>query len=136
MKYIKDCHQLNKNDLLNILWFNLARLESLKTDFRSRVGAVVVRKGKVVSIGRNHPHKTHPLMKKYHEHKTIHAEVDCIIGTDRDLLKGSVMYVYRELRDGTVAIAKPCEVCQLILKDIGIKKVYYTTNDGFEVYRL
>lgn len=127
---------MNKNELLKIGWFNLARLESLKTDFRARVGAVAVRKGKVVSIGRNWPYKTHPMMKKYHEHKTIHAEADCAIGIDRELLSGATIYVYRELRDGSLALAKPCEVCSMILKDLNIKRVFYTTPNGFKEYKL
>lgn len=117
-------------------WFDLARLESLKTNFRSRVGAVLVRKGRAVAVGRNKPHKTHPILRKYDPYKTLHAEIDACIGTNRDLIIGSDIYVYRELKDGTLAMARPCEMCRQVLEDLGIKRVFYTTEKGYEIFKI
>ena len=41
------------------------------------------------------------------------------------------LYIYREFKDGTKALAKPCASCQRLIKELGIKKIYYTTNDGY-----
>jgi deoxycytidylate deaminase len=127
---------MNKQEILKNNYFNIARLESLKTDFRSRIGAVIVRKKRIIAIGRNKPTKTHPITKKWDIYKTIHAEIDCIIGTDRTLLIGSDIYVYRELKDGSIAMAKPCDMCIGELKENGIKKAYYTTINGIECLKI
>ena len=41
------------------------------------------------------------------------------------------IYVYRETKGGRKALAKPCAACTKALRDLGIKKVCYTTNDGY-----
>lgn len=38
----------------------------------------------------------------------------------------STVAVARVLRDGTVANAKPCQSCQTRLRNMGVKKVFYT----------
>lgn len=44
----------------------------------------------------------------------------------RKLTPGSVVYVARTLKDGTVAMAKPCVSCQNCLRHRGVDRVYYT----------
>lgn len=39
---------------------------------------------------------------------------------------GSVVYVARTLRDGQIAMAKPCKFCQLAMKHRGVVKCFYT----------
>ena len=41
------------------------------------------------------------------------------------------IYVYRETKSGKRAMARPCAACTKALKDLGIKKICYTTDDGF-----
>lgn len=41
------------------------------------------------------------------------------------------IYVYRETKDGRKALARPCKACTQALRDLGIKKVCYTTDDGY-----
>lgn len=121
-----------KEDILKNLYFRIARGLSLEVDFRSRIGTVIVKNKRIVSVGHNRPLKTHPMIRKYNEYKTIHAEIDCIIGYNRDLLKDAIIYVYREHKDGSLAMSRPCNVCFQILKDIGITKVIYTTENGIK----
>jgi hypothetical protein len=41
------------------------------------------------------------------------------------------MYVARMLRlDGSLALARPCEICQEVLKDYGIRRAIYTISDN------
>lgn len=117
-------------------YFNLARLESLKVDFRARIGSVLSRQHTPISIGRNHPNKTHPLIQKYSKYKTIHAEMDSIIGLDRHLASGSTMYVYRENKNGELANSSPCAMCLSFMKEMGIKKVYHTYENGYKEIKL
>ena len=38
------------------------------------------------------------------------------------------IYIYRELRDGTLAMARPCQACLAAIKQMGIKHIHYTTD--------
>lgn len=125
-----------KEDILNFGFFRLARNESLKTNHRIKVGAVLVRHGKPISVGRNIPNKSHALIRRYSRFQMIHAEIDCMVGIDRHLLNGSTMYVYREHSDGTVAMSKPCPICEMFLRNYGVKKVFYTVENNFKMMRI
>ena len=41
------------------------------------------------------------------------------------------LYIYRIRKDQPYGMARPCPSCMAAIKDIGIKDIYYTTNDGF-----
>lgn len=127
---------MTKEQTLKKGYFNLARTQSLKVDFRARIGAVLVKSGKPVNVGQNKPYKTHPLTKKYDEFKTTHAEIDACIGIDRHLIVGSELYVYRETFDGNLANSKPCDMCMAFLKEFGLKKIYYTHEKGYTELKL
>ncbi len=43
---------------------------------------------------------------------------------------GSVVYVARLKKDGTMAMARPCIFCERVLKSRRVKKVYYTVNNS------
>lgn len=103
--------------------FALARKASLKSDHPChRLGAVVARGNKVVSIGWNryktHPHSPHPF-------KHIHAEVAALMKIT-DKLDGADLYIYREGKDGIPRLSKPCKSCMNVIKQAGIKRIYYT----------
>lgn len=111
--------------MINNPKMQLAKKLSLKSTHRFRIGAVIVKKKSIVGVGFNKIWKTHPLISKG-THKKLHAEVDAIIGQSRRHLEGSIIYVYRDLRNGEVGLCKPCVDCQQILKEAGVKKAYYT----------
>ena len=61
---------------------------------------------------------------------TIHAEIDAIMsGRKKIRFEGSKIYVVRVKSDGTVGNAKPCEMCEHVLFNYGIKRVYHTTDE-------
>ena len=107
-------------------YFRTAKAVSLKSTDRVKIGAVLVSKHQIVSVGFNKMTKTHPKMSKLSEHKRIHAELDALIGVDASATKGSTVYIYRETRRGGVALSKPCPHCQVLLKEAGVKTVYYS----------
>ena len=39
--------------------------------------------------------------------------------------------MYREHKDGTLAMARPCSRCLAVIKSLGIRKIKYTTEDGY-----
>jgi deoxycytidylate deaminase len=101
----------------------IAKALSFHSTFRVRIGAVVVDRKSVVSVGWN-KQKTHPIISR-NNYRKLHAEISCVVGGDRDLLRGATMYVYRENLNGELAICKPCPWCQAILKEAGIREVFY-----------
>lgn len=101
-----------------------------------RVAALLVRRnGKEISTGIN-KFKTHPLQAKFgRNNKSIclHAEIDAIVECCDwlwfDELKGSIMYIARVKRDGSLGLAKPCSGCFRALVHFNIKEVYWTENE-------
>jgi deoxycytidylate deaminase len=97
-----------------------------------KMGAVVYHKNKILGVGHNHATKTHPKMTLRGIHANIHAELSAIINVpNKSFLQHSHMVIYRENKMGGPAIARPCETCRALLRGFGIKKVVYTTNEGW-----
>lgn len=125
-------------------YLNLARNACYYSDFmKTRLGAVLIYKGKVMSIGWN-SNKTSPLQKNLNRlrdipvdcseaHHTLHAEVACLTKAkdlDIDWSRAS-LFVCRIKKDGTRGISRPCKGCMALIKSLGIKNLYYTTNEGW-----
>lgn len=121
--------------------FQKARAASMLSDFPThKLGAVMMLGNKVLEVGYNIT-KTHPVQKKYNIERgydpnvknngQIHAEMMCLINTkylDVDWSRVS-LYIYREHKDHTTAIAKPCPACEKAIRERGITEVYYTTEE-------
>ena len=41
------------------------------------------------------------------------------------------LYIYRKRNDKPYGMSRPCPSCMAAIKDLGIKHIYYTTNEGF-----
>lgn len=106
-------------------YFRYAKAEAFKSTLRTKVGACLVM-GKSILLGHNKA-KTHPEFAnpQIHVRKSLHAELDCFLGFDKDNIKGGEIYVYREV-EGEPAMARPCNHCIGFLKKYGITKIYYT----------
>jgi deoxycytidylate deaminase len=102
--------------------FRLARNVSKHSDYRFKIGAVIVKKGKPLAVGFNQ-NKTHPSVQY-----TIHAEVDALLTCEKEHATGSTVYIYREHLDGTPALARPCPNCFIALRRAGVSKVIYTID--------
>ena len=111
---------------MKIRFFELARRLSKHSDhYQHKLGCVIVRKNKILSVGFNKL-STHP--KSPHAYHSLHAEISALIGLSYEDLRYCVAYVYRETKDGKTALARPCPSCERALKLAGIRGVYYTTN--------
>jgi deoxycytidylate deaminase len=114
-----------------------ARKESRKSDHtKHKLGASIVKNGKIISSGFNHHRKTNPQIKAIGgcELKTVHAEMDSIFKLkNKELLRGSTVAVYREKKDGSLGCARPCPICMNFLRFYGVKKIIYTTETGIVV---
>lgn len=96
-----------------------------------RVGAVVVKNSLILATGRNRSTgKIHLGNIKKDGFISLHAEIDACSRISKSQLKGTTIYVYRELADGKTASAKPCLSCQSKLKKFGIKRAIFTNENG------
>lgn len=125
-------------------YLNLARNACYYSDFmKARLGAVLIYKDKVMSVGWNST-KTSPLQRQLNRYRgynintstaydTLHAEVAClskIRDLDIDWNRAS-LFIYRIKKDGSKGLARPCKGCQALIKSMGIKNVYYSTDNGW-----
>lgn len=118
-------------------WFELAKVMAKKSELNIRVGAVLVKKNRVIAVGFNKS-KTHPIVKRFDYSKGgrfknpgIHGEVDCVLRSDlRDgEVVGAKMYVVRINKSGEFVASKPCLACLSMLKSYGVDKVlFYDKN--------
>lgn len=102
----------------------LAKTSSHHSAYKIRVGAVLVRHGKPISVGFNRT-KTH---RKSADHAlTIHAEHSALIAANGANLQGATVFVYREDKQGKPRLARPCKNCMRLLREKGCKTMIYTT---------
>ncbi len=129
----------------NYYYFEKAKqVASLSVFPRYRFGSILVQKGKVLSFACNQA-KTHPLQKRMnHQYRIyegdskygkdvarLHSEINCLLHFEKDDgLSKSELYIYRMSKGGP-AQARPCGACMARVRELGIRKIYYTTPDGY-----
>lgn len=127
-------------------FFDKARQAALISDFhKTHIGCVAVYQGNVIGIGCN-CNKTHPMQKKYNKYRKqsdfmlpkLHAEISCINSIQHlDINFSKVkIYIYRIRKDQPYGLAHPCPSCMAAIRDLGIRDIYYTSNDGYVYERL
>ena len=129
----------------NKSYFRAAAAVASMSDFhRHQLGCVVVDKHRIISSGFNSV-KCHPLQAQLDSEKYgrecpghIHAEIAALIPLMRDGadLSGASIYVYRQHKDKSLALARPCSNCEKIIKLMGIKKMFYTVENGYACEKL
>lgn len=106
---------------------------------KKKIGAVLLRKNKVIVSATNLEKKTHPLQaslaKKVglKEKIYLHAEVNALIKSrekaDTIVVARIGGHFHNELRNSC-----PCKICTLAIEESGIENIWYSTDDGF-VYK-
>lgn len=126
-----------------------ARKASRESTFpKCHLGAALYYKGVLLAAGCNNL-KSSPMQKRLNAERGFdpdqsgitnptHAEVSALSKArflDIDFGK-STLYVYRELANGHKAMARPCPACMRYIREMGIKHIVYTTNDGVAEERI
>lgn len=135
---------------INYRYFQKARQVAKVSDFpKVHIGCVAIYQGRVIGIGCN-TNKTHPQQLYYNRFRVcqdenilsglpkLHAEINCLNAIrhmDIDFRKVK-LYIYRVRCDQLHSLARPCRSCMEAIKDLGIRHVYYTTDDGFAYERV
>lgn len=127
-------------------YFNKAKQVATISDYnRVHIGCVAVYQGQIIGLGCN-CNKTHPTQKFYNKFREssedllpkLHAEISClnqIKNLDINFSKVK-LYIYRIRKDQPFGLARPCPSCMAAIIDLGIKEIYYTTNDGYSYEKL
>ena len=130
-------------------YFEKAMHIAMVSDFKKvHVGCFAVYQGNIIGMACN-SNKTHPVQMYYNRYRNakyingyfmpkIHAEISCInmirhMNIDFRKVK---LYIYRIRKDQPYGMARPCPSCMAAIKDLGIKDIYYTTNDGYAYERI
>lgn len=128
-------------------YFKKARQAALISDFKNpHVGCVAIYQNSIIGLGCN-TNKTHPIQNYYNRYRDdfeepfvpkLHAEINCL-NSIRHLdinFRKVKLYIYRTRHDQEHGIARPCPSCMAAIKDLGIRDIYYTTDDGYSYERV
>lgn len=130
-------------------FFKVAKEEMKLSDYsgQAAIGCAVYYKGTLLAKGHNSD-KTSPVQEKYNIYRyhskgrylpaKNHAEIAAlkkIRWLDIDFSQIEI-YTYRELKNGQIAMSRPCPSCMAFIKKLGIKKINYTTSDGYAQEKL
>jgi len=116
-------------------FIKLAQSEAFKSrGMRRQFGAVLVDGHQIIALGYNklsHP-KIPTITSQNGERRFwgLHAEVSALLKCDFNV-RGSSIYIWGQ-NTGTHSLvySGPCDLCQIILKERGIKRAYYQSKKG------
>jgi hypothetical protein len=98
------------------------------------------KKNKLLAIGQNNPEKTHTqalvLAKRFNtdsEYPYFHAETDLISRLwGKYYIDNSLkMVIIRLNKRGELRCSQPCDKCDRIMRSLGINKVWWSIDNGF-----
>lgn len=134
---------LNKADFRHFA--KAKQIANISDYYKTHIGCVAIYQGQVVGLGCN-SNKTHPTQKFYNRYRKsgdnflpkLHAEISCINQIKNlDINFSKVkLYIYRIRKDQPFGMARPCPSCMAAIRDLGIREIYYTTNDGYSYEKL
>ena len=63
----------------------------------------------------------------------LHAEINCLNQLKHTEINYSKikLYIYRIRKDKQFGMSRPCPSCMAAIKDMGIRTIHYTTDDGY-----
>ena len=132
-------------------FFNLAKEVAETSDFDGiKIGCILVYKNTVIGRGANSK-KTHPVQKEYNKYRnfnrgtgkmivhSLHSETAALIDAEHNVnnedIDWSKVHVYTYRIVPGLAFGKGCSLCcpacRHMLRDKGIKSIYYTEEYGY-----
>lgn len=107
--------------------YEVAKEMALNNGHQFHLAALLWRRGKLIRIGINSD-RSNPSFTRFYEDGTsscTHAEMDAL----EVARPGDYLEVIRWKKNGKIAMAKPCEYCQLRIRRLDIN-VRYTDEHG------
>lgn len=121
-------------------FFRIAQNISTMSDHSQKIGCAVVQKHRVISTGCNSQTKCHSLQARLDKERfgecvpgKLHAETAALLPFVQNNIKlhGASIYIFRQHKDGSLAMARPCPSCMKLIKQCGIRRIYYSSDDGY-----
>lgn len=126
----------------NMRFFEHAKNIAKFSDYpQHKLGCIAVLGNKIISVGFN-TMKTHPTQQIYNKYRDIggnevihrlHAETMCLLplrNLNIDFNKID-LYIYRICKSREHGLSRPCCSCVEFIKELNIKNIFYTTDNGF-----
>lgn len=125
-------------------WFDKTAEIAATSNFEKyRVGCIAVLKNRIIAASPNKL-KTHPTQAEFDKFRnfnstdymknmhSLHAEIACLKSIKRDIrYKDLELYIVRVCRSGRLGLARPCSACMPFIRELGIRKIYYSTSIGY-----
>ena len=87
----------------------------------------------IISIGENSYQKTHPMQSRLslkcgnRNREYLHAEIASLV---KNRNKPESIMIVRITSTGLVRMARPCNICNLAIREVGIRNIIFTGDDG------
>lgn len=115
-------------------FYDLAVEVAKSSPSKKKVGAVLLNKNKVIVSATNLETKSHPIQARFAKRVGLdpkiylHAEIAALVKCREEC---DTIVVARVNPQNKLRNSKPCPICSLALKEAGITKIHYSTNEGF-----
>lgn len=120
---------------------------SLSNHKQTKLGCVLVDKHRIVSSGHNSSTRCSPLQKQMdvsrfgHPDKhrgPVHAETACLLPLIRQEydMSRSDLYIIRRHKNGSLALSRPCPGCMSLLRANGVRRVFFSVDDGYAMEKI
>ena len=118
-------------------WINVAKkFIKLSVSKRYKLCAVIVKGGRIISIGNNTMTAApKPYQKKHRSNLALHAEIHALHYLPYESSYNATCYVYGETLAGNLADSLPCPSCMASIIHMGIKRVVYYKNKELQELR-
>ena len=103
--------------------------EAKKSNFKHKHGCVIFKGNRIIASGYNEIRHCSKLNKKYRKWiNSLHAEQKTILFSQTPLKRCSLL-VIRINNNYDLMASKPCKMCQSLISDVGITKVYFSNRN-------
>ena len=101
----------------------------MSTHPRYKIGAVLVKGGRVISLGVNKIGSHKRFITPHRNNYSHHAEVDAILNISKESSRGATLVVAGQTASGSLINVKPCYTCSKLLNLAMVKRIVYLDKD-------
>tara|TARA_B100001123_G_scaffold437566_2_gene570087 strand:- start:31036 stop:31449 length:414 start_codon:yes stop_codon:yes gene_type:complete len=122
-------------------YFELARRAASNSTYGNiSHGAILVKGGRVLKTSFNKDSFCSfgaRFRSKDSGRATVHAEIGAVLGIPKEITQGANVFVVRVGKRGNFQMSKPCEMCMDVLRFVGVRRVFYTSDSHeFDVIKI
>lgn len=104
-------------------------MTKLSSHPKYKMSSAIVKGNRLISVGINKVAAPKRFIKRHRENMALHAEIDALLGIDKERLKNATLYITGETAAGNSMITKPCVTCLNFINQMNIERVVYLNKD-------